>query len=136
MDQLKELFPSKTDSELQQALSKHGSVEATIDYLLSAPTAEIGESSPPQTQEQVVHDAVCDNCKQRIVGIRYKSQKIPDYDLCNACYEKRPEDPSHTFTAFTENVKPQMTPEEKELHLKRIQERVAAQRAARAKEEE
>lgn len=90
LESLKEIFPNLSDAILQQAISEHGSVEAAVPILLAqAESAPEAKPDQPVTyaivlslrSEAVLHDAVCDSCKERIVGIRFKSQKIPDYGI-------------------------------------------------------
>ena len=39
--------------------------------------------------KDLIHDVNCKGCKKKeIVGIRWKSLKRLDYDLCSECYEK------------------------------------------------
>jgi len=44
----------------------------------------------------VVHRAICDNCQQQIVGIRFKCVQCADYDLCEKC-EPLSVHPEHSF---------------------------------------
>jgi len=76
-----------------------------------------------------VHSAKCDECKEQIIGIRYKCDFCPDYDLCSACYEKNPHPIEHTFTEHIKDIhveRPPLTPEEekrqKELIAKKLEE--------------
>merc|ERR1712137_1535251 len=51
-----------------------------------------------QNEDQVVHNAICDNCDQIITGIRYKCLHCPDFDFCESC--EGPEsghDETHVF---------------------------------------
>jgi hypothetical protein len=41
-----------------------------------------------QQLNDVVHPATCDNCHERIVGIRHKCKQCADYDLCDECMQK------------------------------------------------
>ncbi|KAF5350222.1 hypothetical protein D9758_007783 [Tetrapyrgos nigripes] len=52
---------------------------------------------PGNSDSQAVHTGVtCDSCeKTPIVGIRYKCQVCPDYDLCKACCDNPPSDIQH-----------------------------------------
>lgn len=36
----------------------------------------------------------------------------PDFDLCQKCEAKKEHDPTHELRSFTENVVPELTPEE------------------------
>ena len=59
-----------------------------------APLAEtdvpMDNNKPPNGGELFIHARhTCDGCqKSPIVGTRYHATKIPDFDLCNSCYEK------------------------------------------------
>jgi next-to-BRCA1 protein 1 len=38
----------------------------------------------------VHHSAICDNCNNRIVGVRHKCLNCPDWDYCSSCVRKAP----------------------------------------------
>jgi len=40
-------------------------------------------------QSEVAHPAVCDECKNRIKGIRHKCLTCPDFDLCDGCFNQK-----------------------------------------------
>lgn len=44
-----------------------------------------GRSTTRERNHPYPHPSVCDNCKNRIVGIRYKCSECADYDLCETC---------------------------------------------------
>jgi hypothetical protein len=46
-------------------------------------------------KKRVVHSALCNNCEQGIVGLRYKCANCPDYDLCETCEAKHCVEPLH-----------------------------------------
>lgn len=70
-----------------------------------------------------VHNAVCDNCKEQIIGMRYKCNVCGDYDLCEECERKKPHNPEHTFTGHSEDIvnpqRPPLSAEEKTAQLKK-----------------
>jgi len=43
------------------------------------------EPAKPSTTFKPRHQALCDNCDEQIVGIRFKCAICPDYDLCEKC---------------------------------------------------
>jgi hypothetical protein len=61
-----------------------------------------GSKLPP-----VVHQAICDSCKQQIVGIRYHCMMCEDFDLCQACELKEGvHDEDHVFVKIKKNAPP------------------------------
>jgi len=51
---------------------------------VTSPTPTPQTTSTPE-KEKVTHNPICDNCKQRIVGVIYKCGTCPDFDLCETC---------------------------------------------------
>jgi len=47
----------------------------------------------------VIHPAICDNCQERITGLRWKCLNCPDYDLCTSCKQQdvHTQHPDHQF---------------------------------------
>jgi len=64
--------------------------------------AQVFESNKEETKErkkeEVIHPAVCDNCQERIKGLRWKCLKCADYDLCSTCKQNNVHaQPDHQF---------------------------------------
>jgi len=62
----------------------------------------------PLTPIRPLHNAICDACDSGIVGIRYKCQQCPDYDLCESCepHKENLHDRKHTFGKITHPIHP------------------------------
>eukprot|EP01117_Protostelium_nocturnum_P019911 TRINITY_DN874_c0_g1_i1.p1 TRINITY_DN874_c0_g1~~TRINITY_DN874_c0_g1_i1.p1 ORF type:complete len:416 (+),score=144.48 TRINITY_DN874_c0_g1_i1:156-1403(+) len=53
---------------------------------------------------EIVHHATCDSCQDRIVGLRFKCESCPDYDLCGLCFQNQEEiHPAHGFRIIEKN---------------------------------
>jgi len=62
-------------------------------------------SNPKEEEDQVHSGVVCDGCGGSVVGIRYKCNFCPDYDLCQACEAKGcVHDPSHVFLKIAKPI--------------------------------
>jgi len=44
------------------------------------------DSDDKEPVKPVVHNATCDGCQTRIVGLRFKCAACPDFDFCERCY--------------------------------------------------
>ncbi|KAF2073175.1 hypothetical protein CYY_005528 [Polysphondylium violaceum] len=83
-----------------------------------------------------IHSALCDMCKQQIIGIRYKCKVCPNYDLCQACRDLKTHQADHEFAEHTEDIQNyQLTPEERALQKQRLDEKVQEIRKKKAEEE-
>eukprot|EP01096_Ripella_sp_DP13-Kostka_P001636 TRINITY_DN119_c0_g1_i1.p2 TRINITY_DN119_c0_g1~~TRINITY_DN119_c0_g1_i1.p2 ORF type:complete len:419 (+),score=227.52 TRINITY_DN119_c0_g1_i1:108-1364(+) len=76
----------------------------TVDAAPASAPAEkkVEETKEERKERPVVHGAICDNCQNRIVGIRYKCFTCPDYDLCSTCEETSASvhNPAHVFAVI------------------------------------
>jgi len=83
-----------------------------------------------------IHSALCDMCKQQIIGIRYKCKVCPNYDLCEACKNLNTHQADHEFAEHTEDIQNyQLTPEERALQKKKLDERIQEIRKKKAEDE-
>lgn len=66
----------------------------------------MGSDIDPFPGKATKHFATCDECSERICGMRYKCQVCPDFDYCDSCIDKADAlHPLHTFTSL-DRVKP------------------------------
>jgi len=95
--QCKEIYP-KIEQQYKEIYPKiaeqvKGFGETALDTL-----AQVFEAKKETPKEEIIHPAICDNCQERIKGLRWKCLKCPDYDLCTACKEKNVHaQPEHLF---------------------------------------
>jgi len=82
--QLRDVFP-KIEGQVQEFLPNLEAMLPKIEEKIKEAEEKLKETF--SSENQVVHPAICDKCNQRIVGIRWKCQTCPDYDLCNPCLQ-------------------------------------------------
>jgi len=69
------------------------------------PTQHATQTTPKEEEEQIHTGVVCDGCGSNVVGVRYKCNNCPDYDLCQTCEAKGGvHDPSHVFLKIAKPV--------------------------------
>jgi hypothetical protein len=108
-------------------------------------TTETPTETPMETESTTTpdvpteHNALCNNCSKRIVGIRWKCAACSDYDLCSGCYETRTHNPLHVFEAYEKDIenpeKKPLTAEELAERKLRLQQKIQQQKIQRAAEE-
>jgi len=122
--------------------------EMMAAFLSAAATASgINGQQPPQQPAQqpaqqqqpaaplVEHDALCDYCKRKIVGVRYKCTVCPDFDMCEECRNKGLHDSSHNLITITQNIRPRMTQAEIDLKTQQLRQKAQEQRMKEEEEE-
>jgi len=109
-DDLNEALISHSGSMLKLQIQAKNNSQPRESFLDLFPTilqslsgihlnSQRNEQEPPQckkTAGKFVHRAICDNCQQPIVGIRFKCTQCENYDLCEQC-EPLPVHPEHSF---------------------------------------
>lgn len=103
----------QTTEELQEAfrLSRGGVLRLFVEENEDDEDADYEEIDSDDESDDRVHSAICDNCDERIVGIRYKCGNCADYDLCQSC-EKHDgvHDSTHLFIKIRAPLSPWASP--------------------------
>jgi len=82
---------------------------AAMSPQLMASQAPRSPAPAPKKDEPTnftLHDAVCDSCSNRIVGVRYKCSVCADFDLCETCEKKDSigHNEQHPFIKIKRNI--------------------------------
>jgi len=96
--QLRDVLP-KIEGQVQEFMPNLEAMLPKIEEKIKMAEEKLKETF--SAENQVIHPAVCDLCNQRIVGIRWKCQTCPDYDLCNSCRQLKQGSHEHQFTKLT-----------------------------------
>ncbi|KAJ3352712.1 Next to BRCA1 protein 1 protein, partial [Allomyces javanicus] len=85
----------------QKKLAQENKERALQQQKQQAAQAAIAAAQAAASASQYRHDAVCDECQNRIQGVRYKCMQCDDYDLCAACHVRAPSvHATHKFQPF------------------------------------
>jgi len=96
--QLRDVLP-KIEGQVQEFFPTLEAMLPKLEEKIKMAEEKLKETFSPENQ--IVHPAVCDQCNQRIVGIRWKCQSCPDFDLCNSCRQLKGGSHEHQFTKLT-----------------------------------
>ncbi|PVG03041.1 hypothetical protein CPB86DRAFT_779929 [Serendipita vermifera] len=71
---------------------------------VNTPVANEAAAATPASPNRTVHNATCNLCLNRIVGMRFKCLECPDYDTCESCYTGivGEQHPDHAFVKVSE----------------------------------
>jgi hypothetical protein len=107
------------DDRIQAAFKAVGAadVERAIDWINENMEESVQMTDEKPAEGPVVHNAICNECKKQIIGVRHKCLTCYDTDFCSECVGKH--DPSHPIEKYEENVEITHT---KEQVLKKMQE--------------
>jgi len=121
----------ETDSSIPMEMENSKSLESNDNSSTN--------ETPNVNNEPTVHNAICNGCMQKIIGIRWKCAMCSDYDLCSGCYDKRTHNLEHLFDAFEKDIeepeKKALTIEELEERKKLLQEKIKEKKALKILEE-
>jgi len=91
------------------------------------------------TETPTLHNAICNSCMEKIIGIRWKCAMCADYDLCTNCYDKRTHNVEHLFDPHEKDIenpeKKPLTPQELEEQKRKLQEKIRKKKIEREIEE-
>jgi len=81
------------------------SIAAMSPQVVPVQAPQVPVEVAPKKTNFALHDAICDVCSQRIVGIRYKCSVCSDYDLCESCEETTTHDEGHSLLKIKKSTK-------------------------------
>ena len=79
-----------------------------VASLIPPPIGDDNESDEDGEVAPVVHNATCDGCHMRIVGLRFKCAACPDFDFCEKCFAGKGQShpTNHMFVKIAEAAHP------------------------------
>eukprot|EP01132_Coremiostelium_polycephalum_P001162 gene1162-1472_t len=108
---------------------------SSSDTTTTTTTTSTTPSDP--NQPPTVHNALCDLCGKQIIGLRFKCKTCPNFDLCEPCKNLGKHNPGHEYAVHDKDIENyQMTPEEKALQKKKLEERIQELRKKKAEDED
>lgn len=110
------------------------SIQSLVDCLGKGGTFDaFFKEGKAQEDIAVVHHAICDQCNNKIVGVRNKCIDCPDYDECNVCRPKSTHDVTHKFFTIHD---PRVRSIPEDVLAQHVLQKEEAKRELQRKEEE